>query len=234
MILAINSSTVQYSVALMTLEGVVVAEYMVIPKGKTFTGFIPAIDQLLDSSGKDIKDINVVAAATGPGSFTGLRVGLAAAKGIAYSMNIPLVGISGIDALASAVSYAEIQVCAMIASRRDEAFYAFYKRSGEDNLVRQSGAESLKIREIGCLINEPTLVVGNDFIKQQPLLQESGNPHIVYARQDHWNLRASSVGILGLRRFNNNDFDNVMDIVPDYQKPPDIRPGKKMIMKFCQ
>ena len=67
MILAINSSTVQYSVALMTLQGVVVAEYMVIPKGNTFTGFMPAIEQLLQSSGIDVKEVSVVAAATGPG-----------------------------------------------------------------------------------------------------------------------------------------------------------------------
>ncbi|MBN2418658.1 MAG: tRNA (adenosine(37)-N6)-threonylcarbamoyltransferase complex dimerization subunit type 1 TsaB [Deltaproteobacteria bacterium] len=227
MILAINSSTVQYSIALMTLRGVIIAEYMVIPKGNTFTGFMPAVNQLFESSGVEINKINFIAVATGPGSFTGLRVGLAAAKGIACSLDIPLTGISSVDALALSVPYTEMPVCSMITSRRDEAFYAFYKREEGFNLARQSNVESMKIKEIGDLINCPTVVVGNDFIKQQPLIQESGNGHIIYARQDHWNLRASSVGILGLRRYNNNDFDDVMDIVPDYQRPPDIRKGGK-------
>jgi len=227
MILAINSSTVQYSIALMTLQGVIVAEYMVIPKGKTFTGFMPAIDQLLESSGTDINDITVVAASTGPGSFTGLRVGLSAAKGIAYSMNIPVIGISGIDALASSIPYTEIPVCAMITSRRDEAFYAFFKREEGKSLTRQSSDESMRIKEIGSLIDSPTIIVGNDFKKQQPLIHESGNEQIIYARQDHWNLRASSVGILGLKRFHNNDFDDVMEMVPNYIQAPDIRPSKK-------
>lgn len=227
MILAINSSTVQYSMALMTLKGVIIAEYMVTPKGNKFTEFIPAIDQLLESSGTDFKDIRVAAVATGPGSFTGLRVGLSAAKGIAYSMNIPLIGISGIDALASSISYTEIPVCAMITSRRDEAFYAFFKRAGDDNLTRQSSDDSMRIKELGALIDEPTIMVGNDFQKQKPLIEASGNGHIIYARQDHWNLRASSVGILGLKRFQNNDFDDVMEMVPNYLRPPDIRPSNK-------
>ena len=223
MILAINSSTVQYSVALMTLQGVVVAEYMVIPKGNTFTGFMPAIEQLLQSSGIDVKEVSVVAAATGPGSFTGLRVGLAAAKGIAYSLDIPLIGISSIDALALSIPYTEIPVCSIISSRRDEAFHAFFKKVENHNFARKSKVESRKIKEIGALINCPTIIVGNDFEKQKPLIQESGNENIIYARQDHWNLRASLVGTLGLRRFHTNDFDNVMDLVPDYSMPPDIR-----------
>jgi tRNA threonylcarbamoyladenosine biosynthesis protein TsaB len=226
MILAINSSTVQYSVALMTLQGVVVAEYMVMPKGNTFTGFIPAIEELLESSGSGIDHIGAVAAATGPGSFTGLRVGLAAAKGIAYSLKIPMIGISGIDALAFSIPYAEIPVCAMITSRRDEVFYSIFKRGYGDNLTRQSSINSIKLNKIGELIDCPTVIVGNDYKKQQPIIQESGNEYIVYACQNHWNLRASSVGILGLKRFYNNDFDDVTDMVPDYLRPPDIRPGR--------
>jgi hypothetical protein len=114
----------------------------------------------------------------------------------------------------------------MITSRRDEAFYAFFKRGEDNNLIRQSEDASMKIEKIGSLIDRPTVIVGNDYQKQKPLVESSGNGHIVYARQDYWNLRASSVGILGLMRFYNKDFDNIMDIVPDYLRPPDIRPGK--------
>ncbi len=225
MFLAINSSTFQFSIALMTMQGVVTAEYMVTPRRNTFTGFIPAIDQLMDTSGTDIEDLKFISVAAGPGSFTGLRVGLAAAKGIAYSMKIPLIGVSGIDALASSVPYTEKPVCAMLSSRKNEAFYAFFRRSGDD-FVRESEDESIEIKEIGSLIKEPTVVVGNDFKNQKSLIEESGNPHIIPARQDHWSLRASSIGLLGLDRFRNNSFDNVRDIVPNYMAAPDIRPAK--------
>jgi tRNA threonylcarbamoyladenosine biosynthesis protein TsaB len=225
MILAINSSTAQYSIALMTLEGVIVAEYMVIPKGNTFTGFIPAIDMLLSSTGYDISSIKVVAAAKGPGSFTGLRVGLSAAKGIAYSRDIPLIAISSLDAIASPLLFTEMPVCAMIASRRDEVFYTTYRKDGDD-LVRESDIESKRIFDIGHKIKEPTVIVGNDFIKQKGSIMESGNSMVIYAGEIHWNLRASSVGMLALKRFRKNSFDNLLDVVPDYIAAPDIRkPG---------
>ncbi len=225
MILAINSSTAQYSIALMTIDGIIVAEYMVIPEGNTFTGFIPIIDMLFSSTGYDTSSIKVVAAAKGPGSFTGLRVGLSAAKGIAYSRDIPLISISSLDAIASPLLFAGMPVCAMIASRRDEAFYAIYKKDGDD-LVRLSDITGKRISDIGPMIKEPTVIVGNDYMKQKGPIMQSGNSMIIYAGETHWNLRASSVGILALKRFRNNAFDNLLDVVPDYIAPPDIRlPG---------
>jgi tRNA threonylcarbamoyladenosine biosynthesis protein TsaB len=225
MILTINSSTAQYSIALMTLDGVIVAEYMVIPEGNTFTGFIPAIDMLLSSTGYDTSSIKAVAAAKGPGSFTGLRVGLSAAKGIAYSRDIPLISISSLDAIASPLSFTEMPVCAMIASRRDEVFYAIYKKDGDD-LIQLTDIKGKRITDIGPMIKEPTVIVGNDYKKQKGPVMESGNNMLIYAGEIHWNLRASSVGILALKRFRNSDFDNLLDVVPDYIAPPDIRlPG---------
>ena len=223
MIFAINSSTAQYSVALLTLEGVIVSEYIITPKGKTFTGFMPAIDLILNMSGSDVSKINVVAAATGPGSFTGLRVGLSAAKGIAYSMKIPLIGVSGTEALASSISYTDKPICAMITSRRDEAFFALFIREKDGKIIRQSDDKSMNVKEIGELLDVPAIIIGNDFEKQKLLLEKSGNDKISFARQDHWNLRASSVGIQGLKRFHNNDFDDVTDVVPNYLRSPDIR-----------
>ena len=226
MILAINSSTVQYSVALLTLEGVIVAEYIITPGGNTFTGFMPAIDLILNMSGSDISKINAVTVTTGPGSFTGLRVGLSAAKGIAYSMNIPLIGVSSTEALASSISYTDKPVCAMITSRRNEAFFALFIRGNDDKIIRQSDDKSMNIKEIGALLDVPAIIVGNNFEKQKHILEKSRNDKISFARQDHWNLRASSVGILGLMRFHNNDFDDVMDVVPNYLRQPDIRQSK--------
>jgi hypothetical protein len=74
------------------------------------------------------------------------------------------------------------------------------------------------------MINEPTLLVGNDYLKQKRIVMESCNSMITFAGEVHWNLRASSVGLLALKRFRNNDFDNLTDVVPDYIAAPDIRP----------
>jgi hypothetical protein len=111
----------------------------------------------------------------------------------------------------------------MIASRRDEVFYAIYRKVG-DGLVKTTDIQSKRISEIGPMIDEPTVLVGNDYISQKGRIVVSGNSMITFAGEVHWNLRASAVGLLALTRFRNNDFDNLTDVVPDYIAAPDIRP----------
>lgn len=224
MILAINSSTLQYSIALMSEAGILIAEYILLPSGSGFTGFMPAMDSLFKSSRTVPDDIKCIAVATGPGSFTGLRVGLSAAKGMAYSLDIPVVGISGIEALAAGISNTQFYICSMVTSRRDEVFFALFK---QDNgaLIRKTEDKSLKLKEIGTIIKEPTIIIGNDYKKQKSIISEAGSEYAIYARKEQWNLRASSVGALGLRRFHSGDFDDIRDMVPRYLRPPDIRPG---------
>ena len=224
MILAINSSTLQYSIALLSEDGITIAEHLILPDANGFTGFMPAADLLLKSSGTESGDIKCISVATGPGSFTGLRVGLSAAKGIAYSLGIPVIGISGIEALASGFSHSEKDIISIVASRRDEVFYGLFQRNGE-NLVRKSEDRSIRLTDISDLVREPTLIIGNDYVKQKNVICESGNLNITYAPREQWVLRASSVGALGLKRFRENDFDDIRDMVPSYLRPPDIRPG---------
>jgi len=222
MILAVNSSTKQYSIALMSDAGILIAEFLLLPAGSSFTGFMPAMDSLFESSGTTPNDIRCITVATGPGSFTGLRVGLSAAKGMAYSLNIPVIGISGTEALAAGISQTELDICSMVTSRRDEVFLALFK---QDNgaLVRKSEDKSIKLKEIGTVIKEPAIVIGNDYMKQKSIIDESGSHNINYAPKEQWVLRASSVGALGLKRFHGGDFDDIRDMVPRYLRPPDIR-----------
>jgi tRNA threonylcarbamoyladenosine biosynthesis protein TsaB len=225
MILAINSSTKQYSVALISEAGIIIAEYTLLPSGSGFTGFMPAMDMLLESSGTAPEDISCIAVATGPGSFTGLRVGLSAAKGMAYSLNIPVIGISGTEALAAGISQAEFCICAMVTSRRDEVFFALFKQDN-GTIVRKTEDENIKLREVASLIKEPAIIIGNDFLKQKPAIDEGDNQNLNYAPKEQWVLRASSVGALGLKRFHSSDFDDIRDMVPRYLRPPDIRASK--------
>jgi tRNA threonylcarbamoyladenosine biosynthesis protein TsaB len=90
MILALNTSTVQYSMALLEENGAVHAEYFITPGPKSFKGFMPALDDLLARSLQRVDHLESIIVATGPGSFTGLRVGLSAAKGFCQGLNIPI------------------------------------------------------------------------------------------------------------------------------------------------
>ena len=81
MILSLNTATVQFSMALLEEDGSIAAEYFVTPGSKGYNRFMPALDDLLTRSSCEAENIKTVIVATGPGSFTGLRVGLSTAKG---------------------------------------------------------------------------------------------------------------------------------------------------------
>jgi tRNA threonylcarbamoyladenosine biosynthesis protein TsaB len=90
----------------------------------------PAIEELMQHNGNSLPDIHAVAVSIGPGSYTGLRVGLSAAKGICYAMNLPLIAIGTLEIIAkSAADEAEELICPVIDARRDEVYTAIYKKN---------------------------------------------------------------------------------------------------------
>ncbi len=224
MIFAINTSTSRFSVALVEgVGGTLVEEYVISPSGKNFRGLIPAIDSLAASSGITWRHLKAVAVATGPGSFTGLRVGLSTAKGIAYSLNIPLIGVSSLEAMAYQMPYTEYTLCTMISSRKAEVFTALFKWDNEQGVVRISKDRSLNMDELGSLIAGPTLFIGNDFNKQASYLRKLLGEKAFLAPAYLWDLRASAIAFLGLKRFLNGDLDDIRGLAPAYLRAPDIR-----------
>lgn len=100
---------------------------------------LPTIEDLLRKAGLDMARVDAVAAVRGPGSFTGLRVGLATAKGLAMAAGCPLLGVSSLKCLAMQVPYAALPVCAMIDARKKEVYAAVYR--WEAGQPRQMGDE---------------------------------------------------------------------------------------------
>jgi tRNA threonylcarbamoyladenosine biosynthesis protein TsaB len=225
MILAVNTTTMQFSLALMKNQGDILAEYLMAPGGKKFKGFMPEVHSLLTSSQADTQDIKAIIVAIGPGSFTGLRVGLSAAKGMAQGLEIPIIGVSSLEAMATQLPFTEHPLCPMIASRKGEVFTALFKRSDDHRMIRQSRDISLKLEEMPSIIVEKTLFLGNDFISQGDVIKETLGTKALLAPPYLWNLRASAVGSLGLARFLDQDYDDLQDLVPAYLRPPDIRPA---------
>lgn len=225
MIFAINTSTSRFSVALIEEGGALVEEYLISPSGKNFRGLIPAVDSLFASTGVTVHDLRAVAVATGPGSFTGLRVGLSTAKGIAYSLNVPLIGVSSLEAMAYQMPYTEYTLCPIISSRKGDIFAALFKWDNEQGIVRVTEDRSLKMGKLSSLVAGPTLFMGNDFNKQGSCLGELLGENALLAPAYLWNLRASAIAFSGLKRFLKDDFDDIRDLAPTYLRGPDIRPN---------
>jgi len=225
MILAVNTSTTQFSLALMREQGDILAEYLVSPGEKNFKSFMPAVYSLFDACGEDIKGLKAVVVARGPGSFTGLRVGLSMAKGVAQGLDIPIIGVSSLEAMANQLPFLKQPLCTLLSSRKGEVIFALFNWDDEKGMTRITEDQSLSFKDLAGFIKGPTYFIGNNFNAQHPMIKELIGADALTAPPCLWTLRASAVGALGLKRFANKDFDDIIDLVPDYLRPPDIRPS---------
>jgi tRNA threonylcarbamoyladenosine biosynthesis protein TsaB len=224
MILAINTSSFQFSVALLAEDESLKAEYVISGGAGRFAGMFPALEEIFSTLDFSVQEVSAVAVAIGPGSFTGLRVGLSAAKGFAHALGAPLVGISSLEALACQLIGASTTIAPILDARRGEVFTApflpgfpYPERSGPDTCI--------PFNEIGSFYRDQVVIIGNDYPKQLPLLQEGLNDCTLLAPPHLWNLRASTVGFLGLKRLRNKDYDDPETLAPLYLRAPDIRPN---------
>ena len=223
MILALNTSTRQCSIALLRMDRTVVAEQLMSEGKGHFGGLMPAVDMLLTGSGFKPKGIKCVAVATGPGSFTGLRVGLSLAKGFCQALHIPVIGISSLRALAFQLPFSPYPIAPVLSSRKGEVFTALFLWNRENELERKEKDNCFKLDALPSLLTETTVFIGNDFPNQSPLLKELVGSHAKIAPPQCWRLNASSVGALALTRFDAGDIDDPSALIPRYYRPPDIR-----------
>jgi tRNA threonylcarbamoyladenosine biosynthesis protein TsaB len=125
--LAIDTSTSVAGVAVVDEQGLL-AEFMINDKKTHSQKLVPMLEELLISLKLTISDMDVLAAVTGPGSFTGLRIGVTTVKSMAYAVHKPVVGIPSLDALASTVTASEGSlVCPILDARNNQVYTALYQ-----------------------------------------------------------------------------------------------------------
>ncbi len=178
-----------------------------------------AIDKMVKQLGTQLQLIDAVVVTMGPGSYTGLRVGLASAKGIAYAINKPLIGISTLTLLAKhAINHIslvttekDIQIFSMIDAKRMEVFGAIYNSDLSVKLSPQ--AIVLDTDYLTRLLeNGPTLCIGNGAVKTNQLLSNS-NLHCIEAQYD-----MDDFIQLATEKWENKDFENTAYSSPSYLK----------------
>jgi len=127
LILGIETATVQAGCAIGGHEGVLASAHSA--KGKRHAeNLVPAIDFICTQAQVELDEIGLVAVDVGPGLFTGLRVGVATAKAIAFGLRVPMIAVSSLDLLAFPVRFSNRLIVAAIDARRGELYYAFYRQ----------------------------------------------------------------------------------------------------------
>lgn len=128
-ILGIDTSGKTASAAVCT-ENSVLAQTTVYTKLTHSQVILPICNDVLKSAGMELSDVDVIAAAAGPGSYTGLRIGVAAVKGICFALDKPCIGISTLESLAYNVSLHKGIICAVMAARLDLVYCAVFRSDG--------------------------------------------------------------------------------------------------------
>ena len=158
-ILGIETATTTGGLALMDDKGLI-SEYALNVRATHTTRLMPALDQILKDSSIGKDQLNGIAISIGPGSFTGLRIGLATAKGLAMGLEIPLVGVSTLDALARNVPYAKYQICPILDAKKKEIYAAIF-RYEDDELVRKTPDRVMPPDDLVKQIHEKTIFLGD-------------------------------------------------------------------------
>ncbi|MGE5626934.1 MAG: tRNA (adenosine(37)-N6)-threonylcarbamoyltransferase complex dimerization subunit type 1 TsaB [Solirubrobacterales bacterium] len=174
------------------------------------------IDSLLKNLKLDIKDMDGFVVSKGPGSFTGLRIGAAAVKGLSQGTGKPFVGISTLDSLAYNMAFTSGIICPILDALRGNVYTALYRFEGRD-LVMEGDYLVLPIEELIQILNkkdEPVCFVGDGVpLFMDLLIEKIKNPS--FAPLNLNIARASSLGELGLLKLKNNISED-MSFAPFY------------------
>ena len=192
------------------------------PEGRSAQTFAPAMRTLLDQVGWKAADIQCVAVGVGPGSFTGLRVGITAAKMFAYATGAKIIGVDTLLALAAALKDTAKRVSVAVDAQRSEVVAQNYeiRDNGPVPLGPQQIIPIAKWWEFG---QEDTGDANEDHvIFSGPILhriEKSVPTEITLADRSLWEPRAANIAQIAATKFQRNEFDDFWTLVPQYSRP---------------
>ncbi len=218
-VLSIDSASKVATAAILD-ENNLIAEYTINNKLEHSTLIMDIVDKLLKDSNLDIDDIDGFVVSKGPGSFTGLRIGMATVKGLSFGSNKPYVSISSLDALAySLVNFKGI-ICPIMDALRSSVYTCLYK-GNNGKLEKLIDYSALELDELITLLKEKgeeVIFTGDAVNKHKDYLLEH-LPNANFAPNHLSIIRASSLGELGLEMLLNNEHDD-LNSSPFYLKKP--------------
>ena len=209
-VLAVETSTLSGGAALLDDERVV-GEYTLDVRVTHAERLMAAIDQLLRDAGWTARDLDGLAVSVGPGSFTGLRVGLSTVKGLALALAIPVAAVPTLDAMAAMLPFAALPVCPVLDARKREVYASLYRWDGF-GMRRQWDYLAIAPDDLARRLNEPVIVVGDG-------AGALDSPFTRAVQPSRGGPSPAVVGALGRTRLAIGDTVAVADLVPIYLRP---------------
>ncbi|RLB07812.1 MAG: tRNA (adenosine(37)-N6)-threonylcarbamoyltransferase complex dimerization subunit type 1 TsaB [Deltaproteobacteria bacterium] len=220
-ILGIDTSTSCGSIGLIDGDQIV-AEHVLCCDETHSTRLIPSIQTLLREARLDLKEIDGLAVSLGPGSFTGLRVGLSTVKGLALAAEKPVVGVPTLDALAYNIPFTPYLICPFLDARRGEVYTALYENEGDRRMRRLTSYRALSPSAmLEGIPPQQTIFLGDGARVYGQLIKEKLGKRALFAPPHLMFLRGTTVAELGLQRIKEGKIDDISSLVPIYIRPSD-------------
>lgn len=197
-VLGIESSSLVAGVALVT-DDILTAEYTVDFKKTHSQTLLPMLDEVVKLLDLDMGTIDAIAVAGGPGSFTGLRIGAATAKGLGLALKKPLIHVPTVDAMAYNMWGAKGLVCPIMDARRSQVYTGLYHAQDGFEVVMEQCP--MDMRELACLLNnkgEKVIFLGDGVPVYRSMIAEEMQVPYVFAPPQMNRQRAASVAALGI------------------------------------
>jgi tRNA threonylcarbamoyladenosine biosynthesis protein TsaB len=216
-VLGIETSSVHGGVALVGTEGLI-AEQVLNLEVTYSERLLPAIDRVLADVGLTAAELGGLAVAIGPGSFTGLRIGLSTAKGLAAASGVPLVGVPTLPALAWSLPFCRYPICPILDARKGEVYCALF-RWEQASLVQVLEDVAVRPRLLAESITEPTVFVGDGVAAYGDVLTQVLGSRAIFPPPPLRGARPAATAALGRERLMRGERDDPSGLVPRYLRP---------------
>lgn len=216
-ILALDSSGLVASVAVLDDEALL-AEYTVCYKKTHSQTLLPMLDEAVKNIGLDLRTLDAIAVAAGPGSFTGLRIGSATAKGLGMVLDKPLVAVGTLAALAYNLYDTAGLICPIMDAKRQQVYTGVY-RFFDHRLETVSDQEAVGVDELLERLNsfgEPVTFLGDGVPVFRDRIKERLCQPFSFAPPHLGRQRASAVGALGIQYYKEGKLQTAADHRPEY------------------
>lgn len=235
-ILAIDTSSLVATVAVINEEKLL-GEFTINSPMTHSQKLMPIIDQLLSSLELSMEDIDTIAASRGPGSFTGIRIGIATIKGLAHGRKIPIVGVSSLEGLAYNITYSKELICPIMDARRNQVYTGVYKWENHKliNIVEEA---PLSINELMDKLKEreeKVIFLGDGLGRYKEDIISGLGEKALFAPLYVNMQRASSIAQLALDKINNGESkpEDYLSIAPIYLRKSEAERQYEEKMRKC-
>jgi len=214
-ILALDTSTVTVGLALLDEEKVLVEGMWDLGVNHSQV-LLPALEGLLRIAGVTIGQIDLFACTLGPGSFTGLRIGISTVKGFALATGKPAVGISTLDALARGAVTVSTQICPMLDAGKGQVYAALYRSDDDGGWEKLADDRLAEVEPFVRTISGEVLFIGGGALLYAPIIKTALGQRARFAAPHQQHVRAAAVGLLGLQKYREGELLDLLTFKPRY------------------